>query len=107
LRQVKLINSIVSLHFNYAILFTTSPVFLGSATIWNDLSQTSDGYAQLERARDSAFALIHAICTVSVVPLSCAGIHADYSLKLAEHWFSKLMFSTTHLTPEEWTGADI
>lgn len=58
---------IVSLHFNYAVLFTATPIFLGSTTIWADLSQSHDGYTQLERARDAAFALIQAICSVCPV----------------------------------------
>jgi hypothetical protein len=62
----KLINSVLSIYLSYAELYTSSPSFLGSSTIWTELSQTHDGYTQLERARDAAFALIQAICSPEI-----------------------------------------
>jgi hypothetical protein len=56
---------ILSLHFHYAVLYTASPVFLASPTVWHDLAAFSEGYQQLERAREAAFAVIKAICSVS------------------------------------------
>lgn len=55
---------ILSLHFNYAVLFTASPVFLASASVWGDMVQAPDGYKQLERGRDAAFSVIQSICSV-------------------------------------------
>ena len=59
-----MLRSILSLHFNYAVLFTASPVFLASVSVWGDMAQAHDGYQQLERGRDAAFAVIQAICSV-------------------------------------------
>jgi hypothetical protein len=53
------------LQFNYAVLYTSSPVFLASVSVWADLAGSHDGFQQLERGRDAAFALIQAICSVS------------------------------------------
>jgi hypothetical protein len=61
-----LIGSVLSIYLSYAELYTSSPSFLGSSTIWTELSQTHDGYTQLERARDAAFALIQAICSPEI-----------------------------------------
>ncbi|CAD6563815.1 MAG: hypothetical protein TREMPRED_001389 [Tremellales sp. Tagirdzhanova-0007] len=59
---------ILSLHYNYAVLFTASPVFLASASVWGDLARSHDGYQQLERGRDAAAAVIHAICSPEIRP---------------------------------------
>jgi hypothetical protein len=59
-------SSVLSIYLSYAELYTSSPSFLGSSTIWTELSQTHDGYTQLERARDAAFALIQAICSPEI-----------------------------------------
>lgn len=58
------IHRILSLHLNYAMLFTASPVFMASPGIWAEMAQSHDGYSQLERGRDAAFAVIQAICSV-------------------------------------------
>lgn len=60
-----LINRILSLHYSYATLYTLSPVFLCSQSVWTDLASVHEGYQHLERARDAAFAVIKAICSVS------------------------------------------
>ena len=59
-------SSVLSIYLSYAELFTSSPSFMASPTIWTDLSQTHDGYTQLERARDAAFALIQAVCSPEI-----------------------------------------
>lgn len=59
------IRSILALHLNYATLFTCSPIFLTSQTVWTDLASTHEGFQHLERGRDAAFAVIQAICSVS------------------------------------------
>jgi hypothetical protein len=64
--QLTDVDSVLSIYFNYAELYTSSPSFLASATVWTDLSQTHDGYTQLERARDAAFALIQALCSPEI-----------------------------------------
>ena len=60
---------ILSLHFSYAVLFTASPMFLADAGVWGDLAQSHDGYQQLERGRDAAAAVIHAICSVRALSI--------------------------------------
>jgi len=41
-----------------------------SEAVWAELARDSEGYAQLERGRDAAFAVIQAICSVSdLIPL--------------------------------------
>lgn len=52
---------VLSLHLNYAILYTASPVFAASERIWGAVAQSHEGYAQLERARDAAFAVLHTL----------------------------------------------
>jgi hypothetical protein len=89
-------SSILSLQFNYAILYTASPVFLASSTVWADIAGSHDGYQQLERGRDAAFAVIQAICSVSrAFHFALAGGNArladiDFSLKLAARFHSEL-----------------
>ena len=58
--------SVLAIYLSYAELYTSSPSLMGSTTIWTDLSQTHDGYTQLERARDAAFALIQALCSPEI-----------------------------------------
>jgi hypothetical protein len=58
-------NRILSLHFNYAILYTSTPVIFGREGIWAELSLGIEGRALLERGRDAAVAVIQAICSVS------------------------------------------
>jgi hypothetical protein len=57
--------SILSLHFNYAVLCSTSPLFIAREGVWEILSKETDGRAVLERARDAAFTAISAVCSVS------------------------------------------
>lgn len=52
---------VLSLHFNYAILYASSPVFTANDRIWTSLSQTQEGCQQLERGRDAAFAVLQAL----------------------------------------------
>ncbi|WWD19831.1 hypothetical protein CI109_104298 [Kwoniella shandongensis] len=66
---------ILALHYNYAVLFTTSPAFFGDDKIWEDLAAAKEGYTQLERARDAAMGVIQAICSVEIgrtIPYSFA-----------------------------------
>ena len=56
---------ILNLHFNFAILFTTSPLFFAREGIWEVLLREAEGRALLERARDAALAVAAAICAVS------------------------------------------
>ncbi|WVR09585.1 hypothetical protein IAU60_006655 [Kwoniella sp. DSM 27419] len=55
-----------SLHYNYAILYTASPVFMADKRIWEDLAVSSDGYTLLERGRDAAIGVIQAISSVEI-----------------------------------------
>jgi hypothetical protein len=58
--------SILSIHFHYAVLFTTSPLtYSDSATTWQSLARETAGYEQLEKARDAAIDVIRGICSVS------------------------------------------
>ncbi|KAK8853402.1 hypothetical protein IAR55_004108 [Kwoniella newhampshirensis] len=57
---------ILALHYNYAVLFTTSPAFLGDDRIWEELAALKEGYTQLERARDAAMGVIQAICSIEI-----------------------------------------
>lgn len=59
-------DSVLSIYHHYAVLYTSSPSFLASPTIWTELSQAHDGYTQLERTRDAAFALIQALCSPEI-----------------------------------------
>jgi hypothetical protein len=52
-------------------------MFLMSSTIWADLAQITEGYQQLERAREAAFAVVKAICSVSFLTL-CASADTLY-----------------------------
>lgn len=61
-------SSILSLHYRYAKLYTLSPVPLCSQIVWTDLAAIHEGYQHLERARDAAFAVIRAVCSVSILP---------------------------------------
>jgi hypothetical protein len=55
----------MNVHFHYAQLYTVSPVYLASSTIWNEMAQVHDGYQQLEKGRDEAYAVLEGICEVS------------------------------------------
>lgn len=57
---------ILSLHFNYAILYTSTPVIFGREGIWAELSLGIEGRALLERGRDAAVAVIQAICSPEI-----------------------------------------
>ncbi|TXT15813.1 hypothetical protein VHUM_00316 [Vanrija humicola] len=46
---------VLNLHYNYAVLFTASPVFVTNDRVWSLLTQSAEGHAQLERGRDAAF----------------------------------------------------
>lgn len=52
---------VLSLHLNYAILYTASPVYAASERVWTAVAQSHEGYAQLERARDAAFAVLQTL----------------------------------------------
>jgi len=52
---------VLSLHFNYAILYAASPVFAANDRIWHALTSTHEGCQQLERGRDAAFAVLQAL----------------------------------------------
>ncbi len=39
-------------------------MFIGGPAVWAELSSTHEGFQQLERGRDGAFAVIQAICSV-------------------------------------------
>ena len=78
--------SILSLYFNYAIVYTSSPLFLAREGIWELLARESDGRAVLERARDAAFATVSAVCSVSGVFVHPLFSKLDFlSPKGAEH----------------------
>ncbi len=69
---------ILSLHFNYAIVFTSSPLFLARESVWELLIREAEGRAVLERARDAAFAVVSAICSVS--------LHATRNVPSQNQW---------------------
>ena len=64
LRVLLIVSRILSLYLQYALLFVASPVFLASVSVWTDMAQAHDGYAQMERGRDAAFAVLQAISSV-------------------------------------------
>lgn len=39
---------------------------MASPTIWTELSLSHDGFSQLERTRDAAFAVIQALCSPEI-----------------------------------------
>ena len=55
---------ILSLYYHYAVLFTATPIFLASQTVWENMVGDQEGYQQLERARDAAFAVLRALGSV-------------------------------------------
>lgn len=57
---------VLSLHFNYAILYCASPVWAANERVWSSLSQTHEGYQQLERGRDAAFAVLQALAAPEI-----------------------------------------
>ncbi|WVF67314.1 hypothetical protein IAT40_002065 [Kwoniella sp. CBS 6097] len=57
---------ILALHHNYAILYTSSPIFMADERIWEDLASGKEGYTQLERGRDAAISVIQAISSVEI-----------------------------------------
>jgi hypothetical protein len=57
---------VMTLHFNYGILYASSPVFAGNDRVWNALTATHEGYQQLERSRDAAFAVIHSLVSPDI-----------------------------------------
>ncbi|OCF34257.1 hypothetical protein I316_04210 [Kwoniella heveanensis BCC8398] len=57
---------ILALHHNYAILYTSSPVYMADERIWEDLASGKEGYTQLERGRDAAIGVIQAISSVEI-----------------------------------------
>lgn len=57
---------VLSLHYNYAILYAASPVWAANERLWNSLSQTHGGYQQLERGRDAAFAVLQALAAPEI-----------------------------------------
>ncbi|WVW86370.1 hypothetical protein I302_108415 [Kwoniella bestiolae CBS 10118] len=57
---------ILSLHHNYVILFACSPAFLADERIWQELADSKEGYALLERGRDAATNVVQAICSVEI-----------------------------------------
>jgi len=70
---------ILNLHFNFAILYTTSPLFFAREGIWEVLLREAEGRALLERARDAAFAVAAAVCSV------CRNISRDSGLSEHNH----------------------
>ncbi|BEJ15326.1 hypothetical protein CspHIS471_0410930 [Cutaneotrichosporon sp. HIS471] len=52
---------VLSLHLNYAILYTASPMWAASERVWAAVAQSHEGYAQLERARDAAIAVLQTL----------------------------------------------
>ncbi|ORY31646.1 hypothetical protein BCR39DRAFT_87706 [Naematelia encephala] len=57
---------ILSLHFNYAVLFTACPLFLGAFGVIGEMAASHEGYSQLERGRDAAFAVVQAVCSPEI-----------------------------------------
>ncbi|WVQ78974.1 hypothetical protein IAT38_001066 [Cryptococcus sp. DSM 104549] len=57
---------ILSLHHTYAVLYTTSPVFLADEKAWDDLAGSQEGMALVSRSRDAALGVIQAVCSVEI-----------------------------------------
>lgn len=57
---------VLTLHFNYGMLYASSPVYASSERVWGALSQTHEGYAQLERSRDAAFAVLQSLTSPEI-----------------------------------------
>lgn len=57
---------ILALHYQYAVLFTASPLVWVSPGMWQDMTQDAAGYEQLEKARDGAIDLIRSICSPEI-----------------------------------------
>ncbi|KAL1410840.1 hypothetical protein Q8F55_001783 [Vanrija albida] len=52
---------VLNLHYNFAVLFTASPVFTSNDRVWSLLTQSQEGHQQLERGRDAAFNVLAAL----------------------------------------------
>lgn len=52
---------VLTLYYHYATLYAASPAFAASPHVWVAMSSTSEGYAQLERGREAALAMLSAL----------------------------------------------
>ncbi|WWC91905.1 uncharacterized protein L201_006855 [Kwoniella dendrophila CBS 6074] len=57
---------ILDLHQHYVVLYACSPAFLGDERIWQELADSTEGYALLERGREAAVNVIQAICSIEI-----------------------------------------
>ena len=64
-RAIYLTSSILNLHYNHALLFITSPLYLSREGVWEVLARETEGRVVLERSRDAAMAVVTAVCSVS------------------------------------------
>lgn len=79
---------VLSLHFNYAILYCASPAFCANERVWEALAQSHDGYTQLERGRDAAFAVLQTLASPEI------GRTLGYSFPVLRPFFG---LAITHL----------
>lgn len=79
---------VLALHFNYALLYTASPAFTANERVWESLAQSHEGYTQLERGRDAAFAVLQTLGSPEI------GRTLGYSFPVVRPFFG---LAITHL----------